>query len=73
MSRQRIEPYVQQKVSIPATLFARFSRFHWDPVLNRVQYGAISKVLTDLLTDYVNKMENPDAPPLSPEKEPENA
>jgi hypothetical protein len=60
MSRQRTsEPYVQQKVSIPATLFARFSRFHWDPVLNKVQYGSISRILTELLSDYVNKMENP--------------
>jgi hypothetical protein len=60
MSRQRApEPYIQQKVSIPSTLFARFSRFHWDPVLNKMQYGAISKILTELLTDYVNKMENP--------------
>ena len=60
MSRRKApEPYIQQKVSIPFTLFARFSRFHWDPVLNRVEYGAISKILTDLLTDYVNKMENP--------------
>jgi hypothetical protein len=24
-----------------------------------MQYGAISKILTELLTDYVNKMENP--------------
>ena len=62
MTRQRTpEPYVQQKVSIPATLLARFSRFHWNPTLNRVEYGAISKVLTELLTDYVNKMENPRA------------
>ena len=60
MSRQKTpEPYIQQKVSIPATLFARFAQFHWDPVLNRMQYGAISHILTELLTDYVNKMENP--------------
>lgn len=60
MSRQRTpERYIQQKVSIPATLFARFTRFHWDPVLNKVQYGAISHILTELLADYVNKMENP--------------
>lgn len=60
MSRRRTpEHYVQQKVSFPATLFARFSRFYWDPVLNKLQYGAISKVMTELLTDYVNKLENP--------------
>lgn len=69
MSRKRKPYYVQQKVSIPATLLARFSRFHWDPVLNKVQYGAISSVLTDLLTDYVNRMENPSAP-LVPDLEP---
>lgn len=69
MTRQRTpEPYVQQKVSIPATLLARFSRFHWNPTLNRVEYGAISKVLTVLLTDYVNKMENP--PSIVPDQEP---
>jgi len=38
---------------------ARFSRFHWDPVLNKPKYGAISKVMTDLLTEYVNRLENP--------------
>jgi hypothetical protein len=60
MSRRRTpEHYVQQKVSFPATLFARFSQYHWDPVLNKLKYGAISKVMTDLLTDYVNKLENP--------------
>ena len=62
MTRRTPEPYIQQKVSIPATLLARFSRFHWDPVLNKPQYGAISRVVTRLLADYVNKMEgNPDA------------
>lgn len=60
MSRRRShEHYVQQKVSFPATLFARFSRFYWDPVLNKLQYGAISNVMTKLLTDHVNKLENP--------------
>jgi hypothetical protein len=63
MTRRTPEPYIQQKVSIPATLLARFSRFHWDPVLNKPQYGAISRVVTKLLSDYVNRMEgNPDAP-----------
>ena len=58
MSRLRSrEPWVQQKITLPATLLARFSRFHWDPVLNKPQYGAISKVITDLLSDYVNRME----------------
>jgi hypothetical protein len=60
MSRRRTaEHYVQQKVSFPATLFARFSRFYWDPVLNKLQYGAISRVMTQLLTDHVNRLENP--------------
>jgi hypothetical protein len=60
MSRKRTaEHYVQQKVSFPATLFARFSRFYWDPVLNKLQYGAISRVMTQLLTDHVNRLENP--------------
>lgn len=51
------EPYVQQKISLPATLMARFSRLHWDPVLNKVRYGAVSEVATKLLTNYVNSME----------------
>ena len=60
MSRLRSrEPWVQQKVTLPATLMARFSRFHWDPVLNKPQYGAISRVMTELLTEYVNRLENP--------------
>jgi hypothetical protein len=67
MSRHRKPYYVQQKVSIPATLLARFSRFHWDAAKNKVQYGAISEVVTNLLSDYVNRMENP---PLVPDQEP---
>ena len=60
MSRRRApERYVQQKISLPATLFARFSRYHWNPALNKLNYGAVSKVMTQLLTDYVNKLENP--------------
>ena len=60
MSRLRSrEPWVQQKITLPATLLARFSRFHWDPVLNKPQYGAISRVMTELLTEYVNRLENP--------------
>jgi len=70
MSRQRKPYYVQQKVSIPATLLARFSRFHWDAAKNKVQYGAISEVVTSLLSDYVNRMENPSiVPPQEPVKE----
>lgn len=52
------EAYVQQKVSLPATLVARFGLLHWDPVLQKPKYGAISDVLTKLLTNYVNSMEN---------------
>lgn len=59
MSRARAtEPYVQQKISLPATLMARFSLLHFDPVLSKAKYGAVSDVMTKLLTDYVNKMEN---------------
>lgn len=75
MSRTRKEYYVQQKVSIPATLLARFSKFHWDAAKNKVQYGAISDVVTALLSDYVNRMENPNldpsiVPAQAPDKEP---
>lgn len=59
MSRKRTpEPYVQQKISLPATLMARFARLHWDPVLQKVRYGAVSEVATKLLTDYVSRMES---------------
>lgn len=75
MSRTRKAYYVQQKVSIPATLLARFSKFHWDAAKNKVQYGAISDVVTALLSDYVNRMENPNldpsiVPAQAPDKEP---
>ena len=79
MSRRRKPSYVQQKVSIPATLLARFSQFHWDATLNKVQYGAISEVLTSLLSDYVNRMENPApasstaSPSLVPDQQNEGA
>jgi hypothetical protein len=70
MSRRRKPYYVQQKVSIPATLLARFSKFHWNAAQNKVQYGAISDVLTALLSDYVNRMENPSiVPDQQPQKE----
>lgn len=58
MSRQKAsEPYVQQKINLPATLMARFSVLHFDPVNRKVEYGAVSKIVTILLTDYVSKME----------------
>lgn len=58
MSRQKAaEPYIQQKISLPATLMARFSLLHFDPVLTKTKYGAISKIVTLLLTDYVRKAE----------------
>lgn len=58
MSRTRAaEPYVQQKVSLPSTLMARFSLLHWDPVLSKPKYGAVSEVVTKLLANYVNQME----------------
>lgn len=58
MSKKRAaEPYVQQKVNLPATLMARFALLHWDPVLNKVKYAAVSEVITALLSDYVNKAE----------------
>lgn len=52
------EGYIQQKISIPATLMARFQRLHWDPVLGKTRYGAISDVMTGLLTTYVNTIES---------------
>lgn len=58
MTRKRTdEGYIQQKISLPATLMARFQRLHWDPVLTKTKYGAISDVMTGLLTTYVNTME----------------
>lgn len=65
MTRKRKdEGYIQQKVSLPAVLMARFSRLHWDPVLIKTRYGAISDVLTALLTNYVNKLEQGQPEPL---------
>lgn len=58
MSRKRAdEPYVQQKINLPATLAARFTLLHWDPVGRKVKYGAFSEVVSKLLSDYVNKTE----------------
>lgn len=63
MTRKRTaEPYVQQKISLPATLVARFSRLHWDPVHTKTRYGAMSDVMTKLLTDYVNRAEGGEVP-----------
>lgn len=52
------EAYVQQKVSLNATVVARFSLLHFDPVLQKTRYGALSSVMNALLTDYVNAREN---------------
>lgn len=58
MARPRTaEPYIQQKISLPATLMARFARLKLDPVRGKMRYGAVSSVMTQLLTDYVNRME----------------
>jgi hypothetical protein len=58
VSRKRTpEPYVQQKISLPSILMARFAQLHWDPVLQKVKYGAVSEIVTKLLSDYVNRME----------------
>jgi hypothetical protein len=56
------EPYVQQKVNIPATLMARFSLLHMDPVARKVKYGAVSKVVTRLLSEYVSRAEKDGVP-----------
>lgn len=67
------EAYVQQKVSLPATLVARFSMLHTDPMTRKTKYGKISEVLTKLLTSYVNQMETGGTDPLAqrePEEEP---
>lgn len=69
MSRPRAaEAYVQQKISLPATLVARFTLLHFDPVLRKMKYGAMSEVISSLLSDYVNRMENPTTtqPPETP-------
>ena len=59
MSRTRkSEPFIQQKVNIPATLAARFAQLYWDPVLQKTKYAAMSQVVTKLLADHVNKVEN---------------
>ena len=52
------EAYVQQKVSLHATTVARFQLLHFDPVLQKTRYGAMSAVLNSLLTNYVNAREN---------------
>lgn len=65
------EAYVQQKVSLPATLVARFAMLHFDPVLQKTRYGAISDVLSALLTNYVNSMEN-GIDPLAEQQESSN-
>lgn len=59
LSRARSpEPYVQQKLTLNATLVARFQLLHWDPVNSKAKYGKMSEVVNKLLADYVNKMEH---------------
>lgn len=57
LSRSKKTAYVQQKVSFDAVVMARFQRIHWDPVLGKAKYGAVSQVLNRMLADYVNKVE----------------
>jgi hypothetical protein len=65
MSRlKKQSAYVQQKVSFDAVVMARFQRIHWDPVLGKAKYGAVSQVLNKALLDYVNKVESGQESPL---------
>lgn len=65
MSRlKKQSAYVQQKVSFDAVTMARFQKIHWDPVLGKAKYGAISQVLNKMLIDYVNQVETGQAQPL---------
>lgn len=58
------EPYIQQKVNLPATLMARFAMIHWDPVLRKVKYGATSTVVTHLVTEYLRQVDAGEREPL---------
>lgn len=63
MSKKRAdEPYVQQKVNLPASLMARFTLLHWDATNRKVAYGAVSQVVTKLLSEYVNRAEKEGVP-----------
>lgn len=58
MSQRRApEPYVQWKVSVPATTAARVELVFLNPVLQKAEYGSRSHLITTLLNDWLEKYE----------------
>lgn len=47
------EPYVQWKISVPATLAAEIELEFWDPVLGKPKYGDRSDLLVQLLRSWL--------------------
>jgi len=48
----------RKEVSIPSSIIARFEKRYWDPLYNRVQPGAWSNLITRLLRDHLDELDN---------------
>lgn len=53
MPRKTLEPYVQWKISVPATLAARIENLHFDPTHQKPKYAERSRLICDLLQQYL--------------------
>ncbi len=56
VSRKHIEPTVQFKGRLPASLVREVKILLLDPTTGQVRYGSLSDLLTKLLRDWVNEM-----------------
>lgn len=52
-----LERPVQLKIYLPESLYAILKMELWDPTLETIQYGAVSKLVTQLLRTYLDNKE----------------
>lgn len=67
MPRRKDDLIVKKKISLPATLCGRVEFILHDPSKNRPAYGALSDLITTLLTEWVARVDHSPLYP-SPEK-----
>lgn len=64
--RKNLDPPVELKISLPASMHTKLSLLLWSESKQRVPHGAFSSFFTAILSDYLNRraqreMENQDA------------
>jgi len=51
------EPLVQFHCRLPASIVARFNEYTMDPVRNKPKYGERSRIMTALLTQWMDTLD----------------